>query len=249
MVHPDGKRSYAAVAVVAMDLSRLGLTLVAGTVEPQSATVAKSDRPGLVPSEHFGDLVAAFNGGFKAEHGHYGMMLDGRTFLPPRETACTVAIYKGGGIRIRTFSALADGVGEMAGYRQTPPCLVEQGKINDRLLAETDTHGWGASVSGGTVIRRSAIGVDPQGKILFYAMGDAVSAGTLARALQAAGAQDAAQLDVNQSFPRFLLYTAAAPNETPRVASALVSDVQYERNEYLRRPEGRDFFYLTRKAL
>src|SRR5262249_7710106 len=63
-VPPDAKRSYAAVAVGAMALSRLGLSRVAGTVEPQSSTVARADRPGLVPADRFGDLVAAFNGGF-----------------------------------------------------------------------------------------------------------------------------------------------------------------------------------------
>src|SRR5262249_30686291 len=92
-VHPDPKRGYTAVAVVAMDLARLSLTLVAGTQEPISAAVPPSERPGVVPADRFADLVAAFNGGFKAQHGHYGMMLGGRTFLPPRKTACTVALY------------------------------------------------------------------------------------------------------------------------------------------------------------
>ena len=47
--------------------------------------------------------MAAFNGGFKAMHGHYGMMLDGETFVPPRDIGCTVAMYKDGGLKIRTF--------------------------------------------------------------------------------------------------------------------------------------------------
>ncbi len=249
VVHPDARRSFAAVAVVAIDLERLGVSLVAGTVEPQSTTVPRAERAGVVPADHFGDLVAAFNGGFKAEHGHYGMMLDGRTFLPPRKTACTVALYRSGSIRIRTFSALEDGVADMAGYRQTPPCLVEQGNIHDTLLASDDAHGWGAAVGGETVIRRSALGLDHAGKTLFYAIGDAVTAGTLARAMKAAGAENAAQLDVNQSYPRFVLYAAAPPHEAPRVASALIPDIQFSRSEYVGRPEGRDFFYVTRKAL
>jgi hypothetical protein len=249
MVHPDPKRSYAAVAVVAIDLARLGLSLVAGTVEPQSATVAKADRPGVVPPEHFGDLVAAFNGGFKAEHGHYGMMVDGQTFLPPRKTSCTVALYRDGSLRVRTFSALEPSVPEMAGYRQTPPCLVEQGEIHETLQVAEDSHGWGAAVGGATVIRRSALGLSADGKTMFYAIGDAVTAGTLAKAMKAAGARDAAELDVNQAYPRFVLYTPPEAREAPRVASALIPDIQYARTEYTGRPEGRDFFYVTRKSL
>jgi len=249
VVHPDARRSFAAVAVVALDLSHLGLHLVAGFEEPRSSAVPNAERPGLVPASDFGDIVAAFNGGFKAEHGHYGMMLGSRTFLPPRDTSCTVALYRGGSIRIRTFTALADGVGEMAGYRQTPPCLVEQGEIHEKLLAAEDSHGWGAAVGGETVIRRSALGLDHEGKTLFYAIGDAVTAGSLARAMKAIGAENAAQLDVNQSYPRFVLYAPAPPHEAPRVASALIPDLQFSRSEYVGRPEGRDFFYVTRKSL
>jgi hypothetical protein len=247
-VHPDAKRGYAAVAVVAMDLQRLGLTLVAGTVEPASADVPKSERPGLVPGDRFGDLVAAFNGGFKAEHGHWGMMLGGRAFLPPRDVACTVALYKDGGVRIHTWPAVKDSVGDMVGYRQTPPCLVEGGRIHDTLAAKDDAKGWGAAVSGDTTIRRSAVGVDHAGKTLFYAIGESVTAGTLARAMKAAGAEDAAELDVNAAYPRFVFYAAPKAGEQPLVTSALIPDIAFARHEYVSKPEGRDFFYLTRKS-
>jgi hypothetical protein len=189
--------------------------------------------------------MAAFNGGFKVMHGHYGMMLDGRTFVPPRETSCTVALYKNGAVRIRTWPEVAGGEAEMAGYRQTPPCLVEQGSLPDPRLAEGQ--GWGAAVGGETTIRRSAIGVDREGKTLFYAIGESVTAGSLARAMKAAGAWDAAQLDVNAVYPRFVLYARRKPGEAPQVSSALIPDIQYSRHEYVGKPEGRDFFYLTRK--
>ena len=249
LVHPDPKRSFAAVAIVAVDLERLELSLVAGTLEPASAAVPPSERPGLVPADRFPELVAAFNGGFKAEHGHYGMMLGGRTFLAPRAASCTVALYKGGALRVGTWTALKETRPDMAGFRQTPPCLVEQGVINDTLLAADGAHGWGAAVGGETVIRRSALGLDGAGKTLLYGLGESVSAGTLARAMKAAGAENAAQLDVNQSYPRFVFYGPRNSHETPTVASALIPDIAFARHEYVGKPEGRDFFYLTRKAL
>ena len=247
-VHPDSRRRYAAVAVVALDLERLDLTLVAGTIEPASAAVPSHLRPGLVPAARFDALVAAFNGGFKVMHGHYGMMLDGRTFVAPRETSCTVGLYKDGSLRIRAWPAVKDSVAEMVAYRQTPPCLVEEGSVADSLLAADDAKGWGESVSGETTIRRSALGLDRAGRTLFYAIGESVTAGSLARAMKAAGAENAAQLDVNQSFPRFVLYGRRKATELPTATSALIPDIAYARHEYVGKPEGRDFFYLTRKA-
>jgi hypothetical protein len=228
------------------------LHLVAGTVEPQSTTVTRADRPGVVPHDQFDNIIAAFNGGFKAQHGRYGMMLDGQTFLPPRDIACTVGLYKSGAIRIGTWPALGKSVDDMTGYRQTPPCLVELGQVNDKLLAADDSSGWGAAVGGETVIRRSAIGVDAAGNTLFYALGDSVTAGALARAMKAAGAENAAQLDVNAAYPRFLLYSSPKsgdPKALPTVSSTLIHDIRYNQREYVGDPETRDFFYLTRKPL
>jgi hypothetical protein len=246
IVHPDKIRSFAAVAVVAIDLSRVGLTLVPGTVEPASTMLPRDQRTGLIPQDQLDDLVAAFNGGFKAEHGHFGMMIGGVVLLPPRDTSCTIGLYKDGSVKIRTYPALEGSEGDMRAYRQTPPCLVEDGTINNRLLAADSTTGWGAAVGGDTVIRRSALGLDADGKTLFYGLGESVTAGSLARAMQAAGAENAAQLDVNAIYPRFLFYKHPA-NELPKVESAIIPDVEFAKHEYVGQSEGRDFFFLTRK--
>ena len=247
LVHPDAKRGYAAVAVVAVDLRRLDLHLVAGSQEPASASVPAEHRPGVIPSGALPDLVAAFNGGFKAIHGHYGMMLDGETFVAPRDIGCTVALYKDRSIKIRSWPALKDDEPSMTGYRQTPPCLVEAGKTNDALESVEYNKSWGATVSGETVIRRSAVGLDKSGHVLFYGLGEAVTAQALARGMRAVGAEFAAQLDVNYSYPRFLFFDKGAGDEAPHVGSAIISGIKYTRNEYVGPPEIRDFFYLTRR--
>jgi hypothetical protein len=245
LVHPDPKRTFAAVAVVAIDLTRVDLHLVAGTAEPESAGVPKERRKGMVPSEQLGDLVAVFNGGFKATHGHYGMMIAGDTFLPPRDIACTVGLFKDGSLRIRTWPALKASEPEMAAYRQTPPCLVEQGKENDALSVEYNRN-WGAAVGGETVIRRSAIGIDKAGRTLFYGLGESVTAQALARAMHVAGAESAAQLDVNYSYPRFLLYGKQPGVDGPRAKEALIPGIKFVSWEYVGDASPRDFFYLTR---
>ncbi len=247
VVHPDPKRNFAAVAVIAIDLTRVDLHLVAGTQEPASDKVPADHRPGIIPKDAFADLVAAFNGGFKATHGHYGMMLDGETFIPPRDVGCTVALYKDGSMKIRTWSGLKETEPAMLGYRQTPPCLVQSGKVHETLEGVEYNKNWGATVSGETVIRRSAIGLDKTGRVLFYGLGEAVTAQSLARAMRAVGAEDAAQLDVNYSYPRFLFFDKAEGTEPPKVAASIIPGIKYQRTEYTGGVELRDFFYLTRK--
>jgi hypothetical protein len=245
VVHPDPKRSFAAVAVVAIDLRRVDLHLVAGTSEPFSNNVPADHRPGLIPKADVADLIAAFNGGFKAVHGHYGMMLNGETYVVPRDIACTVGLYRDGSIKIRTWPELKPSEGQMIGYRQTPPCLVEEGKTNAALDIEYNKN-WGATVSGETVIRRSAIGIDKAGRTLFYGLGEAVTAQSLSRAMKAVGAENAAQLDVNYSYPRFLLYDRVSADAPPSVGSALIPGIKFMSHEYVSDASPRDFFYLTR---
>jgi hypothetical protein len=245
LVHPDPKRSWAAVAIVAIDLSRIDLHVMAGTVEPYNDKIPRDRRPGIIPTDRQPDLLAVFNGGFKKTHGHYGMMVDGTTFVAPRDVACTVGFYKDGSLRIGTWTQIKDGEAQMRAYRQTPPCLVEDGSTH-QALGEEYNRDWGAAVGGETVIRRSAIGIDEGGRTLFYGLGDSVTAKSLARAMQAAGARSAAQLDVNYSYPRFLSYERPSPTEAPKAKTGLIPDLKFTSWEYVGESSPRDFFYLTR---
>ena len=243
-VHPDPKRPFAAVAVVAMDLTQLDLALVAGTDEPKSQQVPRADRPGLVPAADQARLVAAFNGGFKAMHGNYGMRIGDKTFLPPRSIACSVAHLSGSAILIRTHSELGAAEHTATWYRQTPPCLIENGEPNPGLLHEYNKN-WGATVGGETIIRRSALGVSKDGRYVFYALGDAVTAQSIGRAMQVVGSHGAAQLDVNHSYPRFLLFEQGASGVS--ATQPLIEDLKYNPGDYVGTASQRDFFYVTRK--
>lgn len=249
-VHPDTTRPYAVVAVVAMYLPDLTLHLVAGTREPESDAVSHDNRPGRVPRADVPRLLAAFNGGWQAIHGHFGMMVDGAQFLPPRDRACTVGIYKDGHVAMATWTKLI-ALGpqtELAAYRQGPRCLVETGANAGGLKDEA--LGWGASVDGETVIRRSALGISDDGRVLYYGMGDDLTARTVADALARAGARTVMELDINASFPRFLLYAHATAEDggpdTIKVREALMPS-KFGPQEYVGKPWYRDFFYVTRK--
>lgn len=240
-LHPDPTRTYAQVAIVAMDATRLRLHVVAGTREPVSAV--RVPRPGLISSSDRASLVAAFNGGFKAMHGQHGMMVDGQMLLAPQPEADTIALYRDGTVRIAPWSSISDTLPLMQAFRQTPAYLAMNGQINPDLQNE-QLVGWGKSVSGKVAIWRSALGIGADGRTLYYAAGESLTAQTLAQALVAAGASDVAELDVNWSFERFMTY---APYQTRLTEQVLLDAMVYEPGMYVSRPAPRDFFYVTLK--
>jgi hypothetical protein len=247
LIHPDRERPWAELFVVAIDLRQTATFVAAGTVEPVAATDEgeRYARSGLVPEERRAELVAVFNGGFKAEHGHYGMNVDGVTLLPPRPKACTIVRYADGAVRIGTWTALAPNEGEMTWWRQAPACLVEGGKLHPGLANEKATS-WGAALGGETVVRRSAVGVDREHTTLYVGVSNATHARAIALGMQHAGAADVAQLDINWSYPHFVMFRPSTEG-TPE-GFGLFEGFAYEDNTYITRRSQRDFFYITKAA-
>ncbi len=247
LVHPDGSRAWAELFVVAIDLSRISLRSVAGSADPEASTPEgrAAHRDGLVPAADRGALIAAFNGGWKAEHGHFGLMVDGVTFLPPHDTSCTVAVLDDDSIRIAPWTDLRAMESAMRSYRQTPPCLYQNGTRHPGLGVD-ETTSWGAAVGGGAVIRRSAIGLDDKGTTLFVGVSNSTTAPALADGMHHAGAVDIAELDVNWAYPKFLVY---APNASRKLeASTLFPGFVFDKDEYVRKRAPKDFFYVVRRA-
>jgi hypothetical protein len=249
LLHPDVERAWAELFVVAIELRRVRLYLVAGTVEPQ-ATVPEAielARPGRVPDDDHAGVVAAFNGGFKTEHGHYGMYLDGVTLVPPLPATCTIVWRKDGSLRIGTWSKLGNEVHHALWWRQTPDCMYENGKINPRLAGGRESK-WGSAIDGETVIRRSAIGVDAAGTTLFVGISNHTTASAIARGMHHAGAATVAQLDINFSYPKFVTFRES-PATKHKVAVPLAEGFEYSEHEYLRKASMRDFFYVMDSSM
>lgn len=242
IVHPDPERPYAALAVVAMDLKRVRLHARPGTLEPREPSLPASLRTGLVEPSDVPLLLAVFNGGFQTIHGNYGMMVRGHRLGTPQRESCTVAIYADGTVRIRPWPEVEPTEAAMTAYRQTPECLVHHGQRHPALVAKYNTH-WGAALGGQTVIRRSALGVSQDGRVVFFGMGDSLTARTLADGMSAAGASDVAQLDINHAFPRFVFYQHGPKG---LVTSALCPGFTHAAEDFVERPMNRDFFYVTR---
>ena len=248
LLHPDKGRSWAEVFVVAIDIAQIALHPVAGTQEPQpDSDEAKAlARDGKIPVDAQATLIAAFNGGFMTEHGGYGMKLAGVTVAKPKPRACAIAAYKDGSLRVASWSELSAGEADMEWYRQTPECMYEQGKLHSGLQAGAGLKKWGATLDGETVIRRSAVGLDAERSVLYVAITNHTSARVLADGLHRAGASDIAQLDVNWSYPKFVTFEPIAHTQVLHPVP-LAPGFEFSDDEYLRKKEKRDFFYLTRR--
>jgi hypothetical protein len=246
LLHPDKSRSWAELFVVALDLRQVEVHPVVGYQEPASEApeAQKYERFAKIPEKHYEDLLAAFNGGFMAEHGHYGMRLDGVEFLPPRPDACTLAQYDDGSFRVGTWKNLAADEARMTWFRQAPPCMAENEKLNPLLSLDRPTK-WGATLDGNTVIRRSAVGMDASGQVLFVSITNHTTAPALAKGMRHAGAVSVAQMDVNWSYPKFVTYEPVDGKLTPK---ALADGFEFSSDLYLRERAMRDFFYITRKT-
>jgi hypothetical protein len=61
-----------------------------------------------------------------------------------------------------------------------------------------------------------------------------------------AGAVSIAELDVNWSYPKFLVYQRNAAGELE--ASTLFSGFVFDKDEYVRKRAPKDFFYVIRRT-
>ncbi len=247
MVHPDKYKWDRRVAIVAMDLERLGVRLVAGSQEPKNKRIPGTKRGGVVPEAERENLVAVFNGGFQTDHGLWGSMIDQTPYVKPREIGCTFALFKDESVKIGAWSAMQIHVDGMRSYRQSPPCLVEESALHPDLIKGFTSKAWATSAEGRKDIRRSAVGVDATGRVLFFGLGEWVTAKQLGSAMMLAGAVSASQLDVNWIWTKFLFYGKPTPEDQLQVTATLVPKIQHSKRSYLVRPRSRDFFYVVRR--
>lgn len=246
LLHPDSSRSWAELFVVAVDLRQVAVMPVMGYQEPRTDKKEAEGylRPAKIPKEHYGALLAAFNGGFMAEHGNYGVYFDDILFLDPKDDACTLAHYEDGSFEIATWSKIKDEFSEMAWFRQAPNCMYEGGEMHPNLKVHRSRK-WGATLDGNTVIRRSAVGLSRDKQILYVGISNHTTAKAMALGMNHAGAETVAQMDVNWSYPKFVTFEEKKDGLLHPIA--LAEGFEFSDELYLRERSMRDFFYLARK--
>ena len=244
-IRPDEERPYAKVLLVAMDLRQLDLDMEAGVEDPEPLTGPHGS--GRIPREPavYKRVAAAFNGAFKTEHGHYGMMVHKRVLLPPVPGSATVMVLDDGRVGFGTWGADRKvtgvvGVSDSAivSFRQNLDALLDKGQVNP-----TGRNMWGFTLPGkGVQTERTGLCVTTSGHLL-YAWGDDVSATSLAKAMKMAGCDYAMHLDMNPYHTGFL-FTAIDDLAAKKYKSQLLTTGMSIPLERYIQYAPKDFFYV-----
>ncbi|MDX2055470.1 MAG: hypothetical protein SFV15_23915 [Polyangiaceae bacterium] len=202
----DPARSYSQMFVTLWDPRRVSLHMVCGTVEPRSATAEVGS--GIIPHEPavMERVVAAFNGGFQAMHGEFGMMADDIVYLPPKPYAATIAETRDGATAFGTWPDSNVIPYGLLSFRQNLSPLVVDGQINPYRR-----HWWGGMPEGWTEESRtvrSAICLTRDNFVAYF-YGNSADPGQLARALQLVGCTYGIHLDMNSGHSGFEFYRVA----------------------------------------
>jgi hypothetical protein len=240
-LEPDSQRPYASVAVVAFNLQATQLHFVLGYDEPASSVYIS--RPSRIPPSDMvpGKILAAFNGGFKAQHGYFGVMVNGVTLIPLRDGFGTVVVYNNGKVALGAWGKDITTSPNIVILRQNGPLIVRDGQINPHTSVN-DPQVWGYTTSGDTATGRSALGISLDGNNLFYAVGFDLTLPALARAIKAAGAYQAIQLDINNFYTHFEAFTLVNKN---LAVVPLLDQMKGPGDHRYMSINSRDFFYLT----
>ena len=202
-IRPDTSRPYAVVGVLLLDKRRIRLHITGGTEDPGGDLGVKG--PGVIPDDHRKTVLAAWNGGFRGPHGGFGMYADGKQYRPLRNGFASVVVMKDGTMKIGEWGKDLTWSDDMVAVRQNAILLVDNCEVSKRTGEGNATWGYVQVNSAEFITWRSAIGLTKNGDLLIAA-GNSLSADSLARALWAAGACYAMQLDINTPYVLASLY-------------------------------------------
>lgn len=239
-IRPDPSRPYAFVTLAQMDMAKLQLAAVAGTKQPGGPI--GNPGPGVIPPDIIksGNLVAAFDGGFQFRDGGYGMIVEGKTYLPLVRDVGTLIGYTNGALKIVNYTGQDLGK-NVAFVRQNCPMLIEDGSTS--VLNEKNKKLWGRTFNADIYTWRSGIGLAKNGALI-YAVGNNLSPLTLSEALKMAGAENAIQLDINPFWVRFNIFE---PNGSGGyTTTTLTKDLKDGSTAYLN-GDSKDFFYVYKR--
>lgn len=155
-------------------------------------------------------LVGAFNGGFKADAGAGGVMVDNTVVTPLIAGLASAVINDHGGLSIDSWGTEAPArIATVTSVRQNLSMLVADDTPTATALAGPSA--WGSVLGASPLVARSSLGVDRAGNV-YYAAAEHALPADLARALSSLGVQSAMQLDINPYWP--VLGIAASPGAT-----------------------------------
>ncbi len=199
---PDYRRKR--VWIVVWDPAQVSLKMRAGTTNPVPQTGHRGD--GRIPREQetLKRVVAGFNGGFQTSHIWYGMMVDRKVLLRPREYGATAGSWADGRTAFGTWPPSAPIPSELTHYRQNLPPLIEDGVFNPYRRR---TWGWHKNVAGAVhgMTTRSSLCYTYDGFVM-YLYSEFQNEHGLANTLFHVGCRYAIHLDMNKGHTGFEFY-------------------------------------------
>ncbi|MCS6898857.1 MAG: hypothetical protein RMJ98_02540 [Myxococcales bacterium] len=260
----DRERPYTRVYITLWDPRQVTLHPVAGSVEPVNAM--GNAGTGVIPRapETLRRVVAAFNGGFQALHGEFGVMAEGSLYLPPKPYAATVAELRDGSTGFGVWPDSIDIPPNVVGFRQNLTPLVMDEKPNPY-----ERTWWGGTPPGWEDrehTTRSGLCLTREGFVAYF-YGNDISSQVLGLAMIQARCQLGMHLDMNPGHTGLEFYHVAPKEEWKPLGRPLQRDWEAEGEvgstgwrfrarrmvrgmglmnfpRYIQR-EARDFFYLS----
>ena len=202
-IRPDAVHTSYVVGLAWMDPTLLEAQLYSGSFIPGGGPY-KHSAP-ILPKTT-GNLVAAFNAGFRMEDANGGYYTDNKTVIPLRKGAAAVVIFKDGTMTVGQWGRDIKMSSSVREVRQNLDLIVDDSRPVAGLDS-TNTKRWGATLGGKFDVWRSGIGVTENGALV-YAGGPALTISALADVLMRAGAVRAMELDINTDWVQYSIFTA-----------------------------------------
>jgi hypothetical protein len=269
-IRSDRGRKATRVYVALWDPRQVELHMMAGTVEPKTATGETG--PGLIPRspEVLRRVIAAGNAGFQALHGEFGMMADGVVYLPPKPYAATVAVKRDGSTVFGTWPEDQTVPAEIVSYRQNMTVMVQDEKFNPY-----GRNWWGGTPPGWpdkTHTVRTGICLTREDFVAYF-YGSDISPEALAQAMIQTRCKFGIALDMNAGHSGLEFYQVAPEKELSPLAPGVLlggdlveGDVpgfegwRFRSRRFIKgmglmnfpryiKREGRDFFYMTLRQM
>jgi hypothetical protein len=223
------------VTLVRINQRLAHIALHAGSIDPGGSGWRYGDHIGGRELRH---LILGFNGGFKFVTASGGFSSFGRTAVPLAAGRASIVTYRDGITDIGAWQAGVPAHGRpVASVRQNLSLLVDAG----RAVPASQSCGvacWGATIGGASVVARSGLGIQRNGRLIWAAGAD-LSVSQLAAAMVGVGVRRGLELDINPDWVAGYLYVHrhhVGLDPVPVVPG------QYGIVGHLLRPYSRDFF-------
>jgi hypothetical protein len=230
-------RSPPGVAMLSFKQPALQLRLHSGTTD--AGTAGWRYGP-VIAGLELRRLVAAFNGGFRLNVGAGGFESFGRTAVRLSDGLGSIVTYTDGTTDIGSWHHEVPASGRtIVSVRQNLPLLIDHGAAASTLECLSC---WGATLGGVIDPARSALGIQPDGHLV-WAGAEHATVSDLADALLSAGVVRAVELDINPEWVAGYLYGHRG-RPGPLAPVPVVAGQQGIPGQYLA-PWSRDFFTIV----